>query len=1221
MLPEQADDMDKHHKTITVERPTGPRIAPEQPVSVGQLVVAKGKSIAKSIGTVAALSLAVLAKYKWAIGGSTVLAVSTHLIVASMMMGVIGDHKPTVAAYSGPGDVTAFWGYWAPNRCYASATNATNIVDVVDAATGNTTGTRMQCNTGGVIAALVSGSACTFVTGNACSALAVTCAVACNIVNIYDQTGNSAGTFTQATNANRPAYITGGSPGGKDIARFTGSQNMTFSISVSKNTPFTMYTTAKSTTTSTVCAIGTDTANSQLGSNATTAGDAFLYGGGANIIELPAANNTWHNLSGDNLGGGLGNLYADGSSSGNLTLINSTWQTTAGFGSAGDSSNKYTGDIGEDLLMATKGLPLRFAGPSGVVNFLQGALGGGGYADGLSGPATTNRIFVRGNYADLYRWKATSQACDNVTTSPHMDNLGIGPQISGTPMATAVAPSDETRVYALLGILPPRLGYQAFGANYAQFYASNDGGDTWYKPGSANPSTDPLTQPFSSTSGNVYSGSNIVVDPLNKDIVWYMDWNGPVWLSYDGAVTWTLQTSLMNSALQKATAAGNSGFDGTAGTNTFKVTSNPILGTTYNGYGIGMYNATHPFSINGQNIGGYVDASSSSTLIALGGVIQGNTGGTSVFGDPGVVNGDTIYFGRSGGICVDTSDGSIANPGGSGVMSKTVYFCWQAGATSLWKTLDGGSTFSVVGSGGPTGVGRKMKISNDAVLGTPGGNNVLWLADGDSNNYYRWVKTPPMGSGLSANTWTTYAGSTIFSVGSACCVLPDPAAKGRVIFIRETVTPNVSNGTYGDTRVGFTDGQLNIGGDTRWMNALPSFDFGDAEFSLATAGRVFLALGTGLYYIDVTNTSALQTANSQMQILQSLIVGQVLKAPSPGNKIVLAWNQDRALVVCDDEHTIPDGYFPQALSQAAGRACYSLNDPTKIFAGEGSRMLQYAGGNTGGVQNWTQITTTGLHGWTGLGDLQPISRSSTELFVVSGGTTPIQYGTLSGGIWSWTNTLFGGNPLNGSVAGKFGNAAKVVDIDTASGIVWYADTAAGTVYKSTDGGATLTSPGGAGAGIGFLQLPGQGAQLAAVPGQTNHLFFANGFDGGGSVTGFTNPGQNNLSFTNDGGANWNHVSGTYYIMQVAVGPAKPGSSYPTIYIFGQLNASNTFQYSVYRCTDFNSATFTGTWVDIGANLKKVECTSWRGGLTADPDNWSKFYMGSSDNGYVVGSSS
>lgn len=128
-----------------------------------------------------------------------------------------GPGLPVVSGggYTGPGDIYSGWTMWAGLRCYSAAYSG-NAFDLVDTATGNTTGTRVQCS-GGTLSALVSGSACTFVTGNSCSPVATTCAISCSVVTMYDQTGNSNCTatpchLTQATNANRPIYLTSGCP-------------------------------------------------------------------------------------------------------------------------------------------------------------------------------------------------------------------------------------------------------------------------------------------------------------------------------------------------------------------------------------------------------------------------------------------------------------------------------------------------------------------------------------------------------------------------------------------------------------------------------------------------------------------------------------------------------------------------------------------------------------------------------------------------------------------------------------------------------------------------------------------------------------------------------------------------------------------------------------------------------------------------------------------------
>jgi hypothetical protein len=105
------------------------------------------------------------------------------------------DPPPGGAGYTGLGDLTltgltwqAYWGF----SCFSTSYSG-SVADIVNVNTGTiTAGTRLQCSAGGVISALVSGSACTFVSGNACSSLATTCASTCYVYERYDQAGVNA---------------------------------------------------------------------------------------------------------------------------------------------------------------------------------------------------------------------------------------------------------------------------------------------------------------------------------------------------------------------------------------------------------------------------------------------------------------------------------------------------------------------------------------------------------------------------------------------------------------------------------------------------------------------------------------------------------------------------------------------------------------------------------------------------------------------------------------------------------------------------------------------------------------------------------------------------------------------------------------------------------------------------------------------------------------------
>lgn len=109
------------------------------------------------------------------------------------------------AAYTGPGDVVSgAFGWWGL-RCYNSA-YAGNVADIWDSATGNTTETLLTCSSGGTLNQTV-------------NTLATTCAVACSVKTLYDQsgankcTGAAACDVTQATLAQRPAFTRTGCAG------------------------------------------------------------------------------------------------------------------------------------------------------------------------------------------------------------------------------------------------------------------------------------------------------------------------------------------------------------------------------------------------------------------------------------------------------------------------------------------------------------------------------------------------------------------------------------------------------------------------------------------------------------------------------------------------------------------------------------------------------------------------------------------------------------------------------------------------------------------------------------------------------------------------------------------------------------------------------------------------------------------------------------------------
>jgi hypothetical protein len=207
-----------------------------------------------------------------------------------------------------------YWGWSCVTAAYSGA-----AIDLVDTATGNTTGTRLMCSSGSLVA-LVSASACTFVTGNACSPLATTCAVSCSVVTKYEQIGTAdcAGTTvcnqTQATNSLRPTYTATGGAGGKPCEAYTSSQLLESNAAPTDNQPFSLGTidsrTGGTTSLSTIFASN----GSFVGVyHASSAGNVTLYAGGLSN-NVAATDNAFHALQTE-FNGASSVIGVDGSSS------------------------------------------------------------------------------------------------------------------------------------------------------------------------------------------------------------------------------------------------------------------------------------------------------------------------------------------------------------------------------------------------------------------------------------------------------------------------------------------------------------------------------------------------------------------------------------------------------------------------------------------------------------------------------------------------------------------------------------------------------------------------------------------------------------------------------------------------------------------------------------------------------------------------------------------
>lgn len=836
--------------------------------------------------------------------------------------------------------------------------------------------------------------------------------------------------------------------------------------------------------------------------------------------------------------------------------------------------------------------------PTGITNFVQGALGGGGYACGIAIAPDASSMLMRSDTGNLYRFNPSLVKWQNVSVSPNMDSCGVGAFVCGGVYEIAYAPSNPLRAYAVILNMPTTAASGGRPSTKSYVLRSDDGGITWSKT---------TNTAVSGGNTNKFAGPHMSVDPHNADIVYLMAAPGNVYVTYNGGSNWSRVDALL-SALPSCTATASENDGG----NTVAVNSNPIAGAAASVYA--AYDATHELALGTNGPYDLVGGGSTSTSFSVG-MLESYNGKV---GAGSVRKGDSIYFGLGGGVCIDGSSGTVANPGialnvpgATGVASKVIYFSWLSGASSMWWTQDGGATFAAM-SGGPSLCGGKMQLSNDAAL-TGGGNNVLYVAEGPppgtSRGAWRYVATPPAGSGLSANTWT-HMPLTNAAYYIAFC--PDPTTAGKVCYVSfrgGTVVSLDYGATNGGAYNGLSTQRPGSGGiDCPWLSCGgDGVSMGDARFDPVTPEKLWILDGVGVWYTTPLYSRARPTWYSQSSGMDSLTVNRIVKSPSPNGRILLGC-EDRPFFSLVDAYTEPAAYYPISQNvNHAGDIVYSDNDPTVVFASAGSQIFR---STNKGIDGWAIIASGGLNGWGGGIWSMLASISPTQCIAVpSDNSGNIQYGSSSDGgtTWTWTNTLLGGNRIVARGSGSAFGTTKCVTSDGNGNIYFYNGGVSGggpALYKSTDGGAKITLVSNPKMGVG------SGAILKCVPGHSGHLFYSPGA-GGAHYTTTKSP----LYRTTDDGVTWSPFSNTYYIWGVAVGKSAPGNSYPTVFACGSLDTS--YNWGLFRCDNMPATGTTCTWTRLD-NLKKVNCEGYYGGLDGNMSVYGDVYIAFGSTGYAYG---
>ncbi|AYB33592.1 InlB B-repeat-containing protein [Chryseolinea soli] len=527
------------------------------------------------------------------------------------------------------------------------------------------------------------------------------------------------------------------------------------------------------------------------------------------------------------------------------------------------------------------------------------------------------------------------------------------------------------------------------------------------------------------------------------------------------------------------------------------------------------------------------------------------------------------------GVTATPNDNGICfvlfDPGNvSGGITQTIYIgVSQYASTNIYRSTDGGNTFSALSSALPT-----TYMPHRAALS----GNMLYITYANGSGPHGHWKTElnePSNDGQvwKFNTSTSTATNITPSTGKAYSgVSVDPANSNRIVASTTNAYGNNQFGTaYGDFIYLSTDGgntwTLKLSStstmDTNglgWIVGSSIHWAGSLDFDPLNTARVRVISGNGIFTCDNIN-AANTTWKFDVKGIEETVV---LDATSiPGGNFISAVG-DVYGAVYSDIYTYPAKNITPTVVCNSG-VTYAANNTNKVV-----RVADKVYYSTNQGATWTQSpSTNGTYGKVALS-----ADGNTILHCPSGGSTTY-YSTDNGGTWTST----------GVTDAK--DAFPIADLVNTSKFYLY-NPSTGQLLVSTNKGVSFSAS---------ASNPGQwGSSVArAVPGKEGHVWVA--LNGSG------------LKYTTSNGTSWTTVPNVTYCAAVGFGKLAPAATYPTIYIWGTIGGVR----GLFRSIDQGAH-----WIRINDDAHEWGGPGNGNFVMGDMNVYGRVYMSSVGRGLIAG---
>ncbi len=513
--------------------------------------------------------------------------------------------------------------------------------------------------------------------------------------------------------------------------------------------------------------------------------------------------------------------------------------------------------------------------------------------------------------------------------------------------------------------------------------------------------------------------------------------------------------------------------------------------------------------------------------------------------------------------------------GTPGTASQRIYIGVATSAgTKVFRSGDAGTTWSAL-PGQPTSatlfpLRAAITPTGDTLYLTY--SNHVGPNDATTGSVYK-VSNPASAT----PTWGTLP-LPVLSPGGWSGVAIDPADQNRLV-VSTLDRWGARDDLYRSTDAGLTWKAVNIraqldNSSAPFANSVGPHWISDVQFDPFDSNELMFTTGNGLYRtsnlgaLDSNSPAAFRFFNDG---IEQALVSEIVAPPSGEAKLFTSVGDRDGFRHLDLGVSPATGSHGQSQNIRMGTGsdiAIAWNDPRYLVRSGSSSSAQFSIDN--GI-TWTRFAAqaSGVSG----GEIE-ISPDGSRAVWDPGGAS-LRYATRTGSTWSaWTASTFTG-------AAPTDNARLAADLTLTNTFYAYQGT---SVWRSTDGGAN------------FVRLattaPGSGSTLRSVFSQPGHLLLS---------TGFSNTG---LWRSTDGGATWGRLatSALTTALEVGVGAAPPGRTYPTIFVGGMVSSRTGF---------FRSDDQGATWVEISDASKQFGIPKV---VQGDPRVFGRAYIGTDGRG-------